>query len=354
MDEYRMDSHKMMYHVERVNEWLNGENIYPIYVEISPSGSCNHRCTFCATDFMGYKARFLDTGILRNIIKEMGMGGVKSIMYAGEGEPLLHEDIGEIIVSTKNEGIDVALTTNGVFMNRIFVDKTLKYIDWVKISINAGTKKTYSEVHKTTKRDFELVLKNIKYAVDLRNKNDYKTTIGIQIILLPENWEEVELLVRISKDIGVDYLVIKPYSQHLLGNNTAYEHIEYEGYLHLSEILEKNNNDKFNVIFRTDTMKSWDKGQQKYKRCLALPFWSYIDSGGNIYGCSCFLEDDKFKYGNIYEKTFDSIWTGNERKVSLNYVDDMNISGCRINCRMNKINEYLWELKHPVKHVNFI
>ncbi|MBE9532248.1 MAG: radical SAM protein, partial [Proteobacteria bacterium] len=36
MDKYKIDSHKLIYHVERTNEWLSGEDIYPIYVEMSP------------------------------------------------------------------------------------------------------------------------------------------------------------------------------------------------------------------------------------------------------------------------------------------------------------------------------
>jgi hypothetical protein len=27
---------------------------------------------------------------------------------------------------------------------------------------------------------------------------------------------------------------------------------------------------------------------------------------------------------------------------------------CRVNCRMDKINAFLWELKHPPAHANFI
>ncbi|MCX5713155.1 MAG: radical SAM protein, partial [Candidatus Omnitrophica bacterium] len=97
MDKYRIDGHKLIYHVERVNDWLKGKNIYPVYMEVSPSGSCNHRCVYCALDFMKYRSRFLDTAIFKNRLGEMGKLGVKSIMYAGEGEPFLHKNIADII-----------------------------------------------------------------------------------------------------------------------------------------------------------------------------------------------------------------------------------------------------------------
>ena len=101
MDKFRIDSHKLLYHVERVSDWLKGKSTYPIYVEVSPAGSCNHRCVYCALDFMEYKPRFLDTAIFKKRLTEMGRLGVKSIMYAGEGEPLLHKGIAEIINHTK-------------------------------------------------------------------------------------------------------------------------------------------------------------------------------------------------------------------------------------------------------------
>ena len=51
MVDYRIDSHKLIYHPERVADWMAGNNIYPICMEISPSSSCNHRCQICAFDY---------------------------------------------------------------------------------------------------------------------------------------------------------------------------------------------------------------------------------------------------------------------------------------------------------------
>lgn len=61
----RMDSHKLIYHPDVVARWLKGENIYPIEIEISPSGICNHRCIFCAVDYIGYKPDFLEKEIIK-------------------------------------------------------------------------------------------------------------------------------------------------------------------------------------------------------------------------------------------------------------------------------------------------
>lgn len=85
MDKYRIDSHKLSYHVDRVNDWLKGKMVYPVYMEISPAGSCNHRCVYCALDFMEYQPRFLEESILKERLKEMGKLGVKKYYVRRRG-----------------------------------------------------------------------------------------------------------------------------------------------------------------------------------------------------------------------------------------------------------------------------
>ena len=73
----RMDSHKLIYHPETVSRWLRGENIYPVEIEISPSGTCNHRCVFCAVDYVGYTPCFLEKEIILRDIGQMSKNGLK-------------------------------------------------------------------------------------------------------------------------------------------------------------------------------------------------------------------------------------------------------------------------------------
>ncbi|OEU66068.1 MAG: radical SAM protein [Desulfovibrio sp. S3730MH75] len=354
-DPFRIDSHKLLFHPERVAQWMDGENIYPLYMELSPTGACNHRCRFCGLDFVGYKPDFLATEMLKPRLAEMGRLGVKSIMYAGEGEPFLHKDMGTIIQATKDAGIDVALTTNAVLMDRKISENIMGKVSWIKVSMNAGTADTYAYIHGTQKSDFAKVVKNLEDAVDVRKEQKSNCTLGVQIVLLPENANEVESLVVMCRNIGIDYLVVKPYSHHPQSGCDKYKDIEYTDYSELSEKISSYNSESFEVVFRSESMKIWDGKEHSYNRCHALPFWSYIDAKGNVWGCSIYLQDDRFIYGNIYKDDFESIWGGEKRKASMAWCrDNLDPHNCRVNCRMDKINSYLWELINPHDHVNFI
>jgi len=352
-DKFKIDSHKLIYHPERVVDWMNNKNIYPIYMEISPVGSCNHRCEFCSVDFMGYQNRKLDTDILKKRLAELGELGLKSIMYAGEGEPFIHRDMAKIAEYAKQSGIDVAFTTNGVLMDPKTIERIIPITEWIKVSCNAGTPESYSKIHRTKIEDFNRVIENLKYAVKLKQTINSKCTIGMQIVLLPNNIKDVKRLAKIASDIGIDYLVVKPYMPHR--DNAHNYDIEYGKLQELENELMEYNSKSFSVIYRANAMNKWDEGEKTYSNCLALPFWSYIDSGGNVWGCSVYLDEDEFFYGNINESSFQEIWEGKRRQQSLKFVEEcLDISKCKLSCRMDEINRYLWDLKIPPKHVNFI
>ena len=299
MQDFRIDSHKLIFHAQRVSDWLSGKTICPIYLEIAPSGSCNHRCVFCAVDYLKYKPVFLDTKVLLDTVGAAGCSGVKSIMYAGEGEPLLHKDISRIITATKKVGIDVSITTNGVLLKKNLSRQILRHLSWIRISLNAGCASTYAAVHRCLHEDFNSVLENLGDAVAIKKRQGLKTTIGVQLLLIPQNVDEVVLLAKKIKRLGLDYLTIKPYSQHPLSGSSISKAFRYGDYLGLDNALRRLEDNRFKIIFRAHTMERLGVAKE-YRHCLGLPFWAYIDSSGDVYACSAFLGKKDLCYGNIY------------------------------------------------------
>jgi len=370
-DKFRIDSHKYAFHPNHaavVLEYLDNptaaateayRNQHPLYIEVSPVGACNHRCTFCAVDYIGYKSNFLPYEHYKRSIDSMVGRGTKSIMFAGEGEPMLHPEIGKMVEYTKiNGNIDTSFTTNGVHFNEAFAEEYLKYVSWVKVSFNAGNKDVYSKIHRTKDTDFDKVIQNLKQAVKIKKEQSLDTVLGFQTLLLPENRNTIHTLCEIAKDIGLDYVVVKPYSQHKLSKTTMYNDIDYSKYLDLEGELLKYNDENFNVVFRINTINNWiSQNEARYCKCYATPSsWAYMMADGDVYSCSAYLLDKRFKLGSIVESSFDEIWSSDSRMNHSSYVlNDLDISECRVNCRMDQVNRYLDKIKNEkIPHMNFI
>lgn len=358
-DPYLIDSHKMMWHSDRIAQWQNAKtddeklNVFPIYVEISPVGHCNHRCTFCAVDYIGYKTRALASNTLSNALDSMANSGVKSVMLAGEGEPMLHPDIA-LITNAAGRHIDLSFTTNGTAMTKKFVDEALHAVKWIKVSMNGGPE-TYAKIHQTKAGDYERVWKNIEYALGQRCARNLSCAVGIQCVVLPENRAELDSLIRRARETGCDYIVLKPYSQHKSSITTTYQDIDYKDQHALQALVKYYSTDTFKVICRETAMEDWDAKTHKYKTCLSTPyFWAYIMATGDVYGCSAYLLNPEFCYGNIYEASFRDIWLGRKRRSHLKKMETLDISKCRVNCRMNQVNKYLDMVVNPNPHANFI
>ena len=353
MNDWAIDSHKLHLHPARVAQWLQADtwekakSLYPIYWEITTSAACNHRCTFCSTDAIGYPAILMDEEILSERMKEAKSLGVKSVMFGGTGEPLVHKRVSYIATKAHECGLDVAFTTNGVLLNKLY---PIQKCTWIKVSLNAGTKESYAKIHRTEEKDWDKVWANIKDAV--RDKGD--CTIGVQCVVLPENAYDMGNLAKLCIEAGVDYLVLKPYSQATFMLSHTYENIDYTTMREYLQSVVKMSTKTFKVIYRGNAISEEISKKHTYDKCRATPnFWVYSMANGDVFTCSAHLLDGRFNIGNLNTQSFQEIWEGDKRRENWEMMQGFDIKQCRLNCRMNGPNKYLHQLTHQ-SHINFI
>ena len=195
-------------------------------------------------------------------------------------------------------------------------------------------------------------LQNMEEAVRVKRDQKASTTIGVQLLLLPDNQNEIVEMAKRLKQIGVDYFTVKPFSQHPQSGNIL--QVDYQEMLDAEKALNEIATDEFKIYFRAHSMKKL-VCQREYSQCLALPFMVYIDAKGNLWPCIVFMGKEELSYGNLYEEGFQEIWEGSRRKKLIEYFSNMDLEkNCRELCRLDEMNKYLNELKHPGEHVNFI
>lgn len=346
-----IDGHKLFLHPLRVAEWMGQGDCFPLYIEIGLTSRCNHRCIFCALDFLERGAVDFDRDVLLKALKDMATCGVKSLMFAGEGESLLHPDAPLFIKTASELGIKVAVTTNGVPFTPAKAEACLPHLTWIRFSCNAGTPEQYALVHHTQAGDFERVLANIRFAAEFKKKNKLQVDIGVQTLLLPESIDGVLRLAELVKEAGADNLQVKPYSQHPSSTNRFT--LDHERYLDLEPQLKAFESETFSVIFRKNTIRRIVEGID-YDTCHGLPFFALINAKGQIIPCNLFYTDPEFIYGDLHQASFADIWQGEGRQQVLAAMHQRDIKECRQACRLDPINRYLHRIKHPEKGDVFI
>ena len=348
----RMDSHKLLYHPERVADWLQGKPIYPIEMEVGLSGACNHRCIFCAVDYMGYQANFLDAKVLMDNLNELAHRGLKSIIFSGEGEPLLHKEAPNVFSKTKRLGIDVALATNGVLLTREKAEEFLPAMSWIRFSIAAATESTYAVIQRGKDGDLQRVFQNLQDAVRIKRDKSLSVTLGAQLLLLEENKHEVALLARTLRDIGMDYLTVKPFSQH--PSSKVKRQVDYSESAEIEAEVKGLATESFAVYFRRQSIENIEQ-EKTYDCCHALPFMTHVSAKGDVFPCVAFVGNKDLCYGNLYKNTFTEIWESERaREIMGTFSGNFLKTHCRKACRLDEMNKYLHELRHPGAHMNFI
>lgn len=351
-DPYEMNGHKLHWHLERVNSWMRGEAIAPLYIDMGITMSCNINCKYCyyaVPENQG--AERIPIEALTRFLRDAADIGVKAVGFLGDGEPTLHPQVCEAVAAGKRAGLDMAIATNGVQMKPERMDEFLANLTWIRFTLSVADSARYHAVMGGREKTFEKVVANIRRAVEAKRAGRLATTIGIQMVLIDECIDQVVPLARLGRELGVDYVVVKQCSQKediVQANRLS----AYDGYEDTYREAESHARPGYDVIVKRLKM---GKSGRAYNCCHGTQFLPQITGRGDVYCCGNFFGDERFYIGSIVTDSFKDIVAGERyREVMARVRTQVDVHRqCGIGCRQNEINEFLWELKNPPPHVNF-
>lgn len=241
---------------------------------------CNYRCKYC--DMPSHTYNEMNTQQIFTIIDQMAKAGVRRYGISG-GEPLLREDIGEVIDYAKSKGMIVTLFTNGFFVKQKI--EQIKNIDVLLISLDGDH--SVHDIHRHIGA-YDKAIEAIQIA------NTYKIPVWIGFTLTKYSVNKIDFILEKSKELGFKILVqpVFNYPGYSADEKTIKEMQEFgDDFRKAINMLIQKKEEGYSIITSTTYLKNmispYDKKVPHWNRntCWAIKAFCALTPDGLIAPC---------------------------------------------------------------------
>lgn len=326
MNNSEYSSHKIVHHIDRLNAIKRDGYCVPITIHLAPTTYCNCSCYYCYVKEYNKQKYQLNKNTLFTFLKDAAKHGVKAVEITGGGEPTVYQHFDETVIKCHELGLDVGLVTNGYHLN----PEVLKYVTWIRISIDTFDKDHYYQIRNTKLPDLSCVK---------RLSQGYGIVIGASCVITEQNYKDISAFVATAREMGFNNVWLKGVedSQELFPLKK-----EVLDSVKRAEMLSDNDFRVFvGNLFRDSSMQMKD-----FNRCMFQHVAMMVYANGDIYPCCSLQGQSEYAYANIYRDSFDKI---------LGMKHELPVDRCPLNCfwsDKNKFMEYI--MLDELKHVNFM
>lgn len=158
------------------------------YLTLKLTDKCNMNCYMCGQrSANNIKRTQLDLSLIKERMDETMT--IKTVYLFG-GEPLLYEELPELLHYLKEKGVDVLITTNGILLKELTPSLLSSSVRDLTISIDSCDSNKYHKIRGVN--CFGQVQNNMRYFINEREKfHMQKPYLGINCVILPENITEL-------------------------------------------------------------------------------------------------------------------------------------------------------------------
>lgn len=333
------------------------DRLQKLYFE--PTSLCNLNCTMCfRRSWIDEQYGNLDIALFRKVMEEpMVKENTETVFFGGQGEPLIHPDIFEMIRIAKSGGKNVELITNGTTITGEVCEKLISLgLDTLWVSIDSFDPDGYKKIQVGS--DFGRIVENILTFNELRKNTE--TRLGVTFVLMKSNVLQLLEFEKFTDYVMADRVNFSnmiPTTPEMEKESFAYKTVLQE-YGHPKPIGGRKSDRVALVRFFDEDLKEtpeiipllnqdhsllW-KGQvleRRFDNCR------FIDEGttfvrwdGDVSPCmellhsskSCLYGDFRtvmhYSFGNIGVKTLTQIWESDEYTEFRKKVDEYSYAPC--------------------------
>ncbi|MFH1504516.1 MAG: radical SAM protein [Candidatus Omnitrophota bacterium] len=324
-------------------------------VIISITNRCNLKCKMC--DIPVNLMEELDTFQWKQVIEEASLIGAETIVFSG-GEPLLREDIFELITAAKDNRMNACLTSNGYLLDEKAAGKlAASGVNVVNVSLEGP-----EEIHNYLRGQG-----TFKRAVKaLENLRKYGVESTIAVMVSKHNYNSMPYIVELAKKYGASTIRFQPFSVIFMDNES----------LKSSFFINKKQIKKVEAIFEKviELSKKYKISTNPTNYLRAIPFylsgkkiafrngcnalWTScpINACGDIFPCWAII-DKKKQIGNVGKNSFFELWYSREHSGIRELIVDEGCRSCMMSCYdgvfgQNREEKYFLNLFRKIKNIS--
>lgn len=193
---------------------------------------------------------------------------------------------------------------------------------------------------------YDIVIENIRVAVELVRKNNWKCITNMNLVCDPDQSDQLLPFAHLAKMLGVHYAIIKHCWVDTHMDNLL--KVDYKGYERIEETLkacEALSDDTTKIVVKWNKLKH--QGERQYSRCFGPPFALQMSGNGLIAPCGPLFNEKwrAFHVGNITEQRFKDIFHSERYWEVMRYIASDEFDPrkrCPSDCMQNLTNDWLY------------
>jgi len=277
----------------------------PILVTFDVTARCNLQCKYCYVRAGQKLPQELTTEQIRSIIDELADLGVFWISISG-GEPLIRDDICEIVECCVAKGFSTSITTNGTLLTAELASQLRKTgLERVQISIDSADPHPHEAMR--GKGTHQQTLRGLTYL-----KEAGFPFIGVSCVPTKLNLRNIPHLIDWVHKQKLPLVRILRYMPAGRGGEVKEIALNRDEIQWLLQAVKRKQEElKGKLIIRiTDAFRAVVAEKPLYT-CNASKTWCAIDSQGYVFPCTLMINPevlDVLHPDNIMEKGLQHIW----------------------------------------------